>query len=85
MSGGPMIWNNVQHGWICPRCNVVYAPFVTSCNCNYYTVTTGGVGWSQVLKYAICPGCGQWFTGEHSCITCASPESTTSDDPPDEK
>lgn len=25
--------DNHQQGWVCPRCNVVHAPFVRACEC----------------------------------------------------
>jgi len=40
-------WPRLQsnHGWICPRCNKVYAPFVQSCyGCNNTNTVTWQYG-----------------------------------------
>lgn len=31
-----------QHGWMCPNCGTVYAPFVRSCGCSIQTRTSDG-------------------------------------------
>ncbi len=31
----PYVPSPSQYGWICPRCNVVHAPTVQQCNCQY--------------------------------------------------
>lgn len=36
--------NDMQTGWICPRCMTVHAPWVSGCYCPRPTVTTTGTG-----------------------------------------
>lgn len=83
MTGDPLMWGSAQYGWICPRCNTVHAPFVSKCYCNTQTfiATT-----TKVTLLQVCGNCGLYVdASKHSCTTCASPVSTSSDDPPDEK
>ena len=31
--------SNIPYGWVCPRCGVVQAPFITECHCDPPTIT----------------------------------------------
>ena len=36
----PVARNDMQYGWVCPRCRKVNAPSVTQCNCPIEISTT---------------------------------------------
>ena len=41
MFRGPQFSPPVQRGWLCPRCETVYAPWVPQCSCSVGVTTDG--------------------------------------------